>query len=456
MIEAVVIIGLALGVYVFTIFRSAGRIVREDNAIEINGENYSVADVNYFYYAYYDSYCEQNADYLSYMFDQSRSLKEQEYEDGESWFSYFLEESLESLIHVAVISEEAEKQGYKLGEESQQEILDYLDGISFVAESSELTADAYAARIYGDGMTLERLQELMTMAAVARDYTTEKQEGFTSSDEELEQYFEAHREYYEFADYERLYFKAGTGNGEPSGEERSQAEALAREALEKVQSGRELKDVADEYQDAVYYTTEDAYYSTGYAYGDWLFLEERENGDSEIIDDQNGFYVLVFHGRSRHEYPTVNVRDICFAVDTAAKNLDEEYEESCEKAEELLERWKAGGGTEALFAELAEETAGDSGHEGGLYENVRKDSVDAYVEKWCFDPARKAGDCEVIYTEKGFHVLYFAGYGRTAWKVETEEDIRESKLQDWLTELTESVQVKRNEKALERAADAIS
>ena len=269
------------------------------------------------------------------------------------------------------------------------------------------------------------------------------------SDEEIEKYYEEHRTDYDFVSYERLYFKASGPEEEISREEKRQAKETAEEALLKVREGKELKTLAGEYEDAVYYSTDDAYFSTGYAYGDWLFDSERRDGDSDLIEDKNGVYVLVFHGRSRHEYETVNIRDICFAVDAKAENPDEEYENSCLKAEDVYEQWKSGGATEELFAGLADEYSSSETSDGGLYTNLKKDSVDSFIGKWCFDAKRRAGDCDVVYTDNGFHVLYFVSYGTPAWKIEVDEDIRENSTSNWLRELTENVKIVRHEKELE-------
>ncbi len=448
-IEAVAVIGLALGAGIFTMVRAAGTLTDEQNAIKIDGKKYSVSDVNYFYNTYYDSFCKQNSEYLPYMFDQDESLKEQEYEDGVSWFDYFLDESIQSMVNVVKVSDAAREDGFSLGEESRDQIQEYLDGLSLAAENMDITADEYASRIYGKDMTLKRYGELLEMSFLAKDYMIEQEEKFACSDDEIEKYYEDNRQLYEYADYERLFFRAGSQDQEPSDEERSQAENLAQKALGEVQSGRKLEDVAKEYEDAVYYAADEAYYSDGYSYGQWLFLDERKPGDSTVIDNGDGYYVMVFHDRSRHDYPAVNVRDICFEIDDSAENKDEEYEESCEKAEELYQEWKDGGGTEELFIDLAEENPSSQSPEGGLYEKVTRDSLDSSLAAWCFDQEHKAGDCEVVYADNGFHVLYFEGYDEPAWKIEVEDDIRETRLSDWLNELNESAQVDRNEKALE-------
>ena len=72
------------------------------------------------------------------------------------------------------------------------------------------------------------------------------------------------------------------------------------------------------------------------------------------------------------------------------------------------------------------------------------------------EEARKAGDCEVIYAEDGFHVLYFVGFGEPAWEIEAENHLREEALQDMLDSMLDEVEVNRSEEALQRAASTLN
>lgn len=454
--EGVVVAALVLGAWGWSVWKNARETVNEQNAVEINGETYSVSDVNYFFYTYYDSFREQNAEYISYMIDDSKPLKEQEYEEGQSWFSYLLNESVDSMVNVAAIAAAAEEAGFSLDEKSEGEIADYLDGIAAVAKNSDLSADQYMKQIYGSDMTLERCKELMTMSFLAKNYSLHLQEELAFSREDLEQEFQDHKEIYEFVSYERLYFKAAASDEDVTEEQMEEAKALAEEALKRVRGGEELEEISGEYEDCVYYASDEAYYSSGYAYGDWLFDDQRKNGDSEVLEDEKGYYVMVFREKFRHEYLTVNIRDISFGVNTAAEDLDTEYEESCANAEAFLEDWESGERSEEAFAGLYEEYSSAEEENSGLYENVLQDQLDSYVNKWCFDEARKPGDCEVIYADSGFHVLYFVGFGKSAWEIEAEENLREEALQGMLDSLLDEAEVIRNEEALERTASALN
>ena len=92
----------------------------------------------------------------------------------------------------------------------------------------------------------------------------------------------------------------------------------------------------------------------------------------------------------------------------------------------------------------------------GLYEKLVKDTLDSSVEQWCFDEARKPGDCEVVYGEDGFHLLYFVRADRPAWMQEVENDLRAEDMQSWSDGLAGTMNVKRYEKALDRAAGSLS
>ena len=162
--EAVAVAALALGGWGYFTWKNAQEYVNEQDAIQIDGEQYSVSDVNYFFYTYYDTFRQQNAEYISYMIDDSKPLKEQEYEDGRSWFDYLLDESVDSMVHVVSVAKEAEKEGFVLDEQSQAEIKEYLDGVTALAENNDLSADQYMAGIYGRDMSLERYEELTDTA----------------------------------------------------------------------------------------------------------------------------------------------------------------------------------------------------------------------------------------------------------------------------------------------------
>lgn len=454
--ETVAVAVAALGGWGYFAWKNAKAYVNEKEAVTIDGEAYSVSDVNYFFQSFYDTFRQQNADYISYMIDDSKPLKEQEYEEGRSWFDYLLDESLDSMVHIAAAADAAEKDGFSMNRESREEMENYLEGVTAVAENNDITADQYVAGIYGQDMSLKRYEELMEMSFTARDYSLYKQEELEFSETDLEEEYENNREAYEFVSYERLYIKKADKEGTVTEALMEEAKEEAEEVLSRVQAGEALESLSQEYEGSVYYASDEAYFSSGYAYGDWLFSDERKEGDSQVLKDKEGYYVMVFHERFRHEYPAVTIWDLSFPIDQTADNLDQEYEDSCSKAEAAFEQWKSGEQTEEQFKKLYEEYSSAEENNGGLHENILKDQLNSFADKWCFEKTRKPGDCEVIYADDGFHILYYVEAGTPAWKIEAEKNLREEALQSMYDSMLDEVEVKRNEEALEGAASSLN
>lgn len=125
--------------------------------------------------------------------------------------------------------------------------------------------------------------------------------------------------------------------------------------------------------------------------------------------------------------PTVAVRHILFGSD--------EYDDPEQSARDALDEFRAGGGTEDVFAELAGEYSTDPGSSsnGGLYDDVYEGQMVPAFDEWCFDPARQPGDTGLVETDYGWHVMYYVGEGEptTDWITEDADD----QYSMWLEEL---------------------
>lgn len=112
---------------------------------------------------------------------------------------------------------------------------------------------------------------------------------------------------------------------------------------------------------------------------------------------------------------------------------DEEWAEALTRAQEVLDLWLAGDKTEESFIALTGQYTQDTGYEsnGGFYSDVY--SASNYVEEfenWTIDPARKPGDCEIVKTSYGYHIMYMVA-SEPAW----ERFAREGYLSDYCTKL---------------------
>ena len=97
---------------------------------------------------------------------------------------------------------------------------------------------------------------------------------------------------------------------------------------------------------------------------------------------------------------------------------DEEWDACKNKAQTILDEWKAGAATEESFAALATKYTQDTGSKanGGLYENVANDNT--YVpefQNWAVSTSRATGDVELVKTSFGYHIMYYVS-GEPEWQ----------------------------------------
>ena len=189
--------------------------------------------------------------------------------------------------------------------------------------------------------------------------------------------------------------------------------------------------------------------------------EEDEETDSDKTDSDedkkeeekiiNGYYVVLFTGSNDNKVPTVDVHHLLKSFtdpendnkkDDNGKVIytDAEKETAKEKAEKLLKEWEEmeGGKTLENFKKLVEKNTDDTGSAatGGLYENISYDQ--SYVEpflNWCIDENRKVGDVELVETEYGYHIMYFAERNEMNYRdLLISTDMRTADVEKWYEE----------------------
>ena len=455
---------LVLGILGAIVFQS-GVIAARSAAVTIDGKDYKLSEFNYYYYAYYNSYLDDYSEYAGYMFDDSQSLKEQEYDEDQSWFDYFQDQALESMTSVIRTANLARKEGYELSKDAREEMEHVLEDIRSAAENAGVDTDQYLENIYGTGMNEKVYKEHLTNSHLVAGYSDQKKVGYTFTQKEIEAYYKEHLAEYTFVNYERFYVKASEVGTKPADQEKKDALETAQQIYDRVQKGESLEEASREFEEyGTYYSFDDAYYDPSFSYGEWLFSSDRKDGDANVIDDGSGYYVMVFHSRDTSSYQTADIIDVSFPVDAAAVDnstadykdkINQLYEDSCTNAESLLADWEAGERTQEHFQELASKAEGVSDTDS-IYTDLTKGTLNEAIDQWVFDSARKEGDAAVIYTKSGFHVVYYIAPGEEAWKVKAEEDLRNETHDTWYQELLDHAAVKRHNYVLGFAGGVIN
>ena len=443
-------------VAVLLVVYNSGIIQRGRTAVTIDGENYTAADVSYYYSNAYQNVLNTYGSYASLIgLDTTASLKDQYAWGGteQTWDEYFKEEAVNTLRLVHAALDAAAEEGMTLDEEDQAELENNIQQMQETAASNGYSYSAYLNAIYGSVMTTEVYEGLVEDNLLANKYLTAHHDSISFTDEEIEAYYEENKNSYDIVDggYVSFYGAATSttdeeGNTvEPTEEEdqaaMDEAMANAEALLAAYQEGGDLEALAEEYG-GTYTGGTDLTYSSGTT-GDWLFDEARTAGDAEILtsDSSDYVYVAVFNSRQRDEALDYNVRHILVtdANLDLAEGEDATDEMVLARAEEILDSWD---GTEDGFAALAEEYSQDGGSNtnGGLYENVAKGTMVSAFEDWCYEDGRQAGDTGIVESSYGQHIMYFVGYGTTEyWHYACENAMISNEYSEWQTSLMDSV-----------------
>lgn len=428
-------------------------------AATINGEKYTAAEVNYYFQNYYTNWVNQNYYYLSYIgLDTTSDLRDQTYSDDQSWFDFFMEQTLDYMTSVQALNDAAAEDGFTWNDEMQADYDSSLEALKSTASSYGYTEKQYLGMIYGSTMTEKVYQEQLKRSLLAQYYSQDHQDSLTYTEDELTAAYNEDPNSYDQVSYQYVRISGAAATTDEDGNEievtdemtaqaMADAKATADQLYADWKAGGDLDQLAEDAGLTVT-ATEAGSYSDSVVMN-WLFDTDRQAGDTAVLEDSEGsaYYVVGFNERL-HDYHPINVRHILIKPETSELSSDDEgYEadveakdaEAKQKAEDLLAQWQAGEATEDSFAELAKENSADSNAaEGGLYEDITRGSMVTEFNDWCFDPARQPGDTGIVKTTYGYHIMYFVGTApETFWELQVTNALKTDDMATWSEEKTE-------------------
>ena len=395
-------------------------------ALTVDGEKYSVTDVNYFYYGQYYEFRNQNASYINYLIDVNTPLNKQQYDDETTWADYFKDQAVDAITQMQALCAAADAEGVTLSDENKAAIDEAIDTLKGYAKTNNMSLKQYLVAAYGRGTTEKSIRSIMEKTYLAAQYSQAALDSFTYTPEQLTAYYSDHADEFDTILY--AYYRC---DGSVDTEDMTDEEAAAA----KQAAVAEAQNLADEiilaagsteqtFSDAVEVLAEDTLISTASQgdnlsaiYKDWLLDHARSAGDVTVIDTDDGAYVVMFLGRDNNNYEMKSVRHILITVQADDNDVytDEAMAEAKQKAEDILAEWKAGDATEDSFAALANEYSEDPGsnQSGGLYDNVVKHQMVEPFENFCFNENHVNGDTAIVYAESaqyhGYHIMYYIG-----------------------------------------------
>ena len=385
-------------------------------------------------------------------------------EEGSSWHDYIMDNTVKQMTMVQRGLKQAQEEGYQFPASVQEQYEDSLNSLKTSAESTGMSVKAYLQRNLGAIMTEKVYNQQVLRMLQYQAYAQSYSDSLTYTDAELEAAYQADPKTYDKAAWEYVVVSGAAdsttdadGNTvEPTDEENAAAKeaasANANAALEAVRNGLLMEKAAGNYDNGTYTDRPTGTYS-GDAVTEWVFNEERQEGDLTLIESGDNYYVVLFHSRGRNDYNTVDVRHILFKVDTSdldskaddyQEKLDARKAEQKEAAEAALKKWEEGARTEDSFAELANELSADTGSNtnGGLYTEVYKGQMVTEFNDWCFDESRQPGDTGIVYNEgsyTGYHVIYFVGTDAPYWQVQVRNAMKNADYTQWNNALVKDI-----------------
>ena len=458
-VVVLVIALLTTGVFIV----NSGWVQRHTTAVTIGDQKVSVAEYNFHFYSSVSSYVNYLDNYglsASDMgLDTSAPLNSQIYDEstGQTWADYFKDQATSSVHEVYAFYSKAMQAGYVLSDDVAQSIDDSVEQLKSYCDDNDISLTTYLTETYGSGMNESVFRNALTVANISYYYSQSVQDGYSFTDQECEDQYEANKIDYDLIDYRTYTF---SGTVEAADEETAvtdeEQQAATDAAMTKAQimlssitDEASFNDLAKAYAmtsggDADTYDDPDATLVTAAQssnmladISDWMYDESRIYADKTVIQSGNDAIVLYFIDRYRDDSLTVDVRHILIQPEDAED--EESVAAAQEKAQGIYDQWLAGDATEDSFAALAETYSEDDGSiaNGGLYEQVYQNEMVAEFNDWCFDPARQPGDNDIVQTDYGFHIMYFIGTDDPYWQVQVSSDLSSQSFDEYYSQLLE-------------------
>jgi hypothetical protein len=440
------VLAAALVVAGFFSLCSSGFFSTRASAVTVGGHSVSPVVYDYFYEDTYNSFCSTYGSYLSYLFDASKPLDQQYYDQDNkiTWADHFRELTLEAVRQTYALCDEAEKNGFQIGADTQKEIDDAIYYIGLYADYYKYdSSDAYLVSRYGKGATVDTYREYATATKTADAYGEQYKASLSFSDEKIEDYYAQNKKLFDTVTYRTYAVAVKAGDTVDLAASQALAQKIADECGGDEDKFSEL--VLANADDPDYYKEADRTIRTDFTYAnapkslaDWLFDEGRQPGDVTVAENgDNGWFVSLWLSRNTHDYPMRDLRSIRVAVsdfsDETAVRLAQE------NAGEILQKYTDGDKTEDSFAALAKSYGSDA---GGLQENVYKGQLKGDLDAWLYDEGRQPGDTAVVKGEDGFYVVYYSGTGDNCRTDTVREALVQNAYQDWYGALSDAAKFK--------------
>lgn len=427
---------------VLTVFES-NFICRLLPAVNVGNTSYSVAEYNVMYTnsfnQVYSNLVASLGDYASYVVNPQVSLKEQQYSEDMTWADYIKDYTEDTLEMITALNDEAASKGFELDKAYTDQIDADWETLGQTAASYGYTTADYAVALYGKGVNEKVFRSINEKYYKALSYGASVNDGLEITRADMDARYKEDPKNYDAVTYQYYYLSAAAAEGEDA----AAVKETAKQNADAILTAEDRDAYLAENMNGASFTEVryGTYGNMDTSYADWLYDDARKAGDANVFETENGYYVIVFGAKEDLHYNTVTVRHLL----VKPGNTEDEaaWDEAKTAVEGYKATWETLGGGEENFTSIALAYSADEGTKsiGGLCENVYKGQMVTEFENWCFDPARKAGDCDIIRTEYGYHLMYFVEEGPEYYENLIGETLRNEQYNAYVEALMEGYTV---------------
>lgn len=345
----------------------------------------------------------------------------------------------EEMAKTYAVYDEAQRNGFALSDAQKASLESEIASLdSYAGYAGFSSGQAYLVAAYGTGCDTKRYMDYLELTRTVSLYNEVHQQNTPFSDDEVNSYYESHREEFDTVSYRCYYLDNKADADAYAGAAQGSETAFAEQAREYAS-----EDEADSYEsdDATLYSDQTVNALPDELH-DWLTDPSRVNGETTVIQSGESWTVVQFvdNWTKYEDEKTIDVRHILISA-----NEETTAEQAKARADEILAEYRSGEQTEMAFGELAKQYSSDgNAAQGGIYEGVTPGQMVETFNDWCFDPSRQPGDTGVVETQFGAHVMYFVGQGGSQLYNKALDALREQELESWTSNLGASVTVTTN------------
>ena len=419
--------------------------VGEHSVTQIEYSFYYNTIVNNFYNTYSNYLDIMNLDFSSDLYSQDCY-----FEGYDSWGVFFDEATDTALQTKIALYEESKKNNYEY--DYSKEYKNFKDQIKSQATSKNIKLSKMYETLFGQYANEKLIKQYYVEYITATAYENYLLENTTSTDEEINSYYENNKKDYDKITYREYVISADIGENSTEDEIKeamSTAKEKALEFYDNVYDEDTFINLCVEYSGNKEYKTKDlslfenkSYKEISGTISEWLFNCSEEKQTTVIEDsDNHSYHIVYFINRGRDETRTVSIRQILIAPEIS--NLSdylpsaEDYQKALSKAESIMAEFEEKGTSEDNFKTLAKEYSNDisSSSNGGLMANVSKGTYGDTFDDWVFDDDREYGEYTILQSSYGYHLVFFVDKGEPIWKLNIRLTLNSEKNKEYIETL---------------------